>query len=196
MDIMYARYNSNAALMSLGNINATKVIFEGNGRIVIDSERIKDKDGNAVNNNFEVHTNDDGNVIIGYEAYNTGDYKGTYEEKDKTFNNIYLNDYTTASSVKGYMWVEDVEQLQAINTNLGGNYALRNSIDATGTEQSGFNPIGLNNYGKVIINNEGKYGFSGKFDGIDYNIFGLNINQPDETNVAYLVLRMMQTLIM
>lgn len=183
-DIMSQGTTGNAALMSLGNINATKVIFEGNGRIVIDSERIKDKDGNAVNNNFEVHTNDDGNVIIGYEAYNTGDYKGTYEEKDKTFNNIYLNDYTTASSVKGYMWVEDVEQLQAINTNLGGNYALRNSIDATGTEQSGFNPIGLNNYGKVIINNEGKYGFSGKFDGIDYNIFGLNINQPDETNVG------------
>lgn len=182
-DIMSQGTAGNAALMSLGNINATKVIFEGNGRIVIDSERIKDKDGNAVNNNFEVHTNDDGNVIIGYEAYNTGDYKGTYEEKDKTFNNIYLNDFTTASSVKGYMWVEDVEQLQAIDTNLSGNYALRNSIDATATENwnnnKGFSSIGVDENGKT---NGG--GFTGNFDGIDYNIFGLTINRSDETNVG------------
>lgn len=33
---------TNAALMSLGNINANKVTFEGDGRIVIDSERLKD----------------------------------------------------------------------------------------------------------------------------------------------------------
>lgn len=196
-DIMSQGTTGNAALMSLGNINATKVIFEGNGRIVIDSERIKDKDGNAVNNNFEVHTNDAGNVIIGYEAYNTGDYKGTYEEKDKTFNNIYLNDYTTASSVKGYMWVEDVEQLQKINTNLGGNYALRNSIDATSTsgwsdsehdtKNEGFLSIGIDYTGKVTetnINNEIKYGFYGNFDGIDYNIFGLTINREDTNNVG------------
>ena len=31
------------------------------------------------------------------------------------------------------MWVEDARQLQAMDTNLGGKYALRNSIDATGT---------------------------------------------------------------
>lgn len=182
-DIMSQGTTGNAALMSLGNINATKVIFEGNGRIVIDSERIKDKDGNAVNNNFEVHTNDAGNVIIGYEAYNTGDYKGTYEEKDKTFNNIYLNDSTTASSVKGYMWVEDVEQLQAIDTNLSGNYALRNSIDATATENwnnnKGFSSIGVDENGKT-----NGVGFTGNFDGIDYNIFGLTINRSDETNVG------------
>lgn len=182
-DIMSQGTAGNAALMSLGNINATKVIFEGNGRIVIDSERIKDKDGNAVNNNFEVHTNDDGNVIIGYEAYNTGDYKGTYEEKDKTFNNIYLNDSTTASRVKGYMWVEDVEQLQAIDTNLSGNYALRNSIDATATENwnnnKGFSSIGVDENGKT-----NGVGFTGNFDGIDYNIFGLTINRSDETNVG------------
>lgn len=169
-DIMSQGTTGNAALMSLGNINATKVTFEGDGRIVIDSERIKDKNGNAVNNNFEVHTNDAGNVIIGYEAYNnTDDDKGTYEKKDKAFNNIYLNDSTTASGVKGYMWVEDVEQLQAINTNLTGNYALRNSIDATGTEQKGF--ISIGSYDQTFKN-----AFKGKFDGIDYNIFGLTIN--------------------
>lgn len=168
-DIMSQGTTGNAALMSLGNINATKVIFEGNGRIVIDSERIKNTAGDAVNNNFEIHTNDVNNVIIGYEAYNDGGKKGTYEGKDKTFNNVYLDGSTTASGVKGYMWVEDVEQLQAINTNLTGNYALRNSIDATGTEQKGF--ISIGSYDQTFKN-----AFKGKFDGIDYNIFGLTIN--------------------
>lgn len=156
--------NADIELMSLGNINANKVTFEGNGRIVIDSERLKNVAGSAVNNDFEVHTNDVNNVIIGYEAYNDGGKKGTYEGKDKTFNNVYLDGSTTASGVKGYMWVEDVEQLQAINTNLSGNYALRNSIDATSTEQNGFTSIGSD-----------KEAFAGKFDGIDYNIFGLTI---------------------
>lgn len=172
--------NADAALMSLGNINANKVTFEGDGRIVIDSERIKNTAGDAVNNNFEIHTNDVNNVIIGYEAYNDGGKKGTYEGKDKTFNNVYLDGSTTAIGVKGYMWVEDVEQLQAINTNLGGNYALRNSIDATSTDNGGegFKPIGLNEIGKLKDN-----GFTGKFDGIDYNIFGLTINN-NYTNVG------------
>ena len=30
-----------------------------------------------------------------------------------------------AQSVKGYMWVTNAEQLQDINTNLSGNYALK-----------------------------------------------------------------------
>ena len=184
-DIMSQGKTGNAALMSLGNINATKVTFEGDGRIVIDSERIKDKDGNAVNNNFEVHTNDAGNVIIGYEAYNnTGDGKGTYEKKDKTFNNIYLNDSTTASGVKGYMWVEDVEQLQAINTNLNGNYALRNSIDATATSSWDDNDNDNINEGFKQIGTEIKNAFTGKFDGLDYNIFGLTINRSTENDVG------------
>lgn len=172
---------TNAALMSLGNINANKVTFEGNGRIVIDSERIKNSAGSAVNNDFEVHTNDAGHVLIGYDAYNeivsedngTVHDKGTYEGKQKTFdNNVFVNNSATATAVDGYMWVEDVEQLQAINTNLSGNYALRNSIDATSTEQNGFTSIGSD-----------KKAFAGKFDGIDYNIFNLNISGTDNVGL-------------
>lgn len=182
-DFLKTAQMTNAALMSLGNINANKVTFEGNGRIVIDSERIKNAAGDALNNKFEIHTDDADNVIIGYEAYNAGDDKGTYENKDKTFKNVYLDGSTTASSVKGYMWVEDVKQLQAMDTNLGGNYALRNSIDATATSSwnggKGFSSIGVDENGKT-----NGTGFTGKFDGIDYNIFGLTINRSDETNVG------------
>lgn len=190
-EMIDATQTADAELMSLGNINATNVTFEGDGRIVIDSERLLNSDGNSKNTNFEVHTDDAGNVLIGYDAYVDTDKDGDghidgYKNQDRAFNqNVFVNGQNPKDNVKGYMWVEDVKQLQAINTNLGGNYALRNSIDATATDNGdkGFNPIGLDDSGKVIVN-DGKYGFSGNFDGIDYNIFGLNINKSDKTNVG------------
>lgn len=64
---------TDAALMSLGNINANNVTFEGNGRIVIDSERIKTAAGDDKlgyqNINIKTANDNTGNVIIGYEAY-------------------------------------------------------------------------------------------------------------------------------
>ena len=167
--------NADAVLMSLGNINAGEVTFEGDGRIVIDSERIKDAAGDDKlgYQNINIKTADDntGNVIIGYEAYDETNksYAGANgnSEKDRIAT-INGNDYITKAD--GYMWVEDVEQLQAINTNLSGNYALRNSIDATSTEQNGFTSIG----------SDDSKAFTGNFDGIDYNIFGLTIKNGRE----------------
>lgn len=177
-DFMQEGSTGDAALMSLGNINAGEVTFEGNGRIVIDSERLLNSDGNSKNTNFEVHTDDAGNVLIGYDAYVDTDKDGDghidgYKNQDRAFNqNVFVNGQNPEDNVKGYMWVEDVKQLQAINTNLSGNYALRNSIDATSTEQNGFTSIGSD-----------KEAFAGKFDGIDYNIFGLTINGGDNTGL-------------
>lgn len=167
--------STEAALMSLGNINANHVTFEGDGRIVIDSERITNDANNAT---FRVNTNDAGNVLIGYDAYEetfNGTQANSYKGKDKIFSNVYENGSDTATDVKGYMWVEDVEQLQAINTNLSGNYALRNSIDATSTATAGnsFTSIGSDNNA-----------FKGKFDGIDYNIFGLTIDNNNKSNTG------------
>lgn len=165
--------HTNAELMSLGNINITNVkngnvTFEGNGRIVIDTERIKKND--VVTDNFIVKTDDVNDVLLGYDAYNTGAKKDTYAGKDKTFNdNVLVNGQKPTEDVKGYMWVEDVNQLQAIDTNLGGNYALRNSID--GTQANNFTSIGSNT------------AFRGKFDGIDYNIFNLNISGTDNVGL-------------
>ncbi len=181
---------ANAELMSLGNINAANnVTFDGN-RIVLDTDRVIIT--NHQNGKLNIKTTDTNNVVLGYEAYDENNGYTDTVDNEKSFNvtKVTIENGTIKeenANVKGYMWVEDVKQLQAIGENaetLTGNYALRNSIDATGTEQSGFNPIGLNNYGKVIINNEGKYGFSGKFDGIDYNIFGLTIDRSDEANVG------------
>ena len=203
--------HTNAELMSLGNINITNVkngnvTFEGNGRIVIDTERIKSND--LVTENFIVRTNDANNVLLGYDAYvgtdvnNDGTIDG-YAGQNKTFaNNVFVNNSATATAVEGYMWVEDVEQLQAINTNLSGNYALRNSIDAMATSSwndegtdtdinEGFKSIGIDENGYIIktdVNTDNgvvkKNGFYGNFDGLDYNIFGLTINRSVEDNVG------------
>ena len=196
--------NADAVLMSLGNINAGEVTFEGNGRIVIDSERIKDAAGdeklNYQNINIKTSETNKNNIIIGYEAYDETITNGSVVGYDNKNTDEVIATVTTENGTSqykkanGYMWVEDVEQLQAIGKNantLSGNYALRNSIDATSTANwnevngtyEGFNPIGLDKTGKVIVNNN-EYGFTGNFDGLDYNIFGLTINRESEANVG------------
>ena len=159
--------NADAVLMSLGNINAGEVTFEGNGRIVIDSERLKDVagDNKLTAKNIIVNTNEENNLVIGYDGYDENNNK--YNTASNT--NIATVNGKGFAQNKGYMWVEDVKQLQAIDTNLGGNYALRNSID--GTQANNFTSIGSNT------------AFSGKFDGIDYNIFNLNISGTDNVGL-------------
>ncbi|MCL1605517.1 hypothetical protein M3079_05920 [Phascolarctobacterium sp. ET69] len=187
-DFMQGGTLTNAELMSLGNINITNiengnVTFEGNGRIVIDTERIKKND--VVTDNFIVKTDDINDVLLGYDAYNTENNPGTYDGMQKTFaNNVFVNNSATATAVDGYMWVEDVKQLQAINTNLNGNYALRNSIDATATSSWDDNDNDNINEGFKQIGTEIKNAFTGKFDGLDYNIFGLTINRSTENDVG------------
>lgn len=168
--------STEAALMSLGNINANHVTFEGDGRIVIDSERLKDEAGNDKlgykNINITTSADNTDNIIIGYDGYDATIDKDTGKaigyagaNANGKGNEIAMVNGEEFTKADGYMWVEDVNQLQAIDTNLEGNYALRNSIDATGTEQKHFTSIGSDNNA-----------FKGKFDGIDYNIFGLNID--------------------
>lgn len=169
-EIMANSTNTDAVLMSLGNINASEVTFEGDGRIVIDSERLKDVAGTEklTADKIFVNTKDKNNVVIGYDAYKNGSYANVNNSQEL----VTLNGSEKLTKAAGYMWVKDVNQLQAIDTNLGGNYALRNSIDATSTEQNGFTSIGSDNNA-----------FSGKFDGIDYNIFNLNISGTDNVGL-------------
>lgn len=159
---------TSAQLMSLGNISANKVTFEGNGRIVIDTEKLE-KLNREKNKNFEVLTNDADHVVLGYDAY---DKEKGYEGAAKTF------DQVNGSKITGYMWVEDATQLQAIDTNLSGKYALKNSIDAIGTKKwndgEGFKPLGADK----------EDGFTGTFDALEFHIFDLTINRSDMDNVG------------
>lgn len=172
-ELMANSTNTDAVLMSLGNINAGKVTFEGDGRIVIDSERLKDVAGTEklTADKIFVNTKDKNNVVIGYEAY---DKTNGYKIVDTGTAIATVND-AAFKKENGYMWVEDVKQLQAINTNLGGNYALRNSIDATSTATAGNSFISIGSDNNAFI---------GKFDGIDYNIFGLTIDNNNKSNTG------------
>lgn len=165
---------SAAELMSLGNINAQKVTFDGD-RVVLDTDRLSYSDGKAMAaKDIIVKTNNEKNIVIGYSAYDAE--KKTYAGKNNSDVIATVNDkeFTKAD---GYMWVKNIEQLQAINTNLGGNYAINDSIDAIVTKDwnsgKGFVSIGNDNAA-----------FTGKFDGLDYSIFGLTINRANESNVG------------
>lgn len=165
--------NADIELMSLGNINANKVTFEGNGRIVIDSERLKDVDGTEklTADKIFINTKDENNLVIGYDGYDENNNNGSYNIASNSKYIATVNGKNFAQN-KGYMWVEDVEQLQDIGESsdtLKGNYALRNSID--GTQANDFTSIGNDTTA-----------FTGKFDGIDYNIFNLDIS--GENNVG------------
>lgn len=163
-------------LMHLGYINAAqgKVTFVGD-RIVLDADRIRDNKGKQLAaNGINVTTKDRNtdNLVIGYNAYNVGD-SGTFANKNSDKEKIATvngKDYTKAN---GYMWIDNVQQLQDMNTNVSGNYALHNSIDAveTGTWTNGFTSV-------IGANSEV---FSGSFDGLGYNIFDLNIKGSDTT---------------
>jgi len=73
--------------------------------------------------------------------------------------------------------IEDVADLQAMQTNLTAYYALSDNIDASATsgwnDGQGFEPIG-----------DADNRFSGGFDGAGHNITGLYINRPDTNNVG------------
>jgi filamentous hemagglutinin family protein len=86
----------------------------------------------------------------------------------------------TTGSLNAMMLVHNVNQLQAINTNLSGAYALANDIDASatatwkwdGAKYAGFEPIGDNSTLSAASQ------FTGTFDGRGYVIQDLTINRP------------------
>lgn len=167
-----------AEIMSLGNINANKVTFDGD-RIVLDINRLVTNGEQMNARNIIVNTSDKDNkdnIVLGYDAY---DEEKGYEYTDKNNKTTVIATVNGSGFTKenGYMWVKTLDQLQEMKTNLKGNYALNDSIDAIPTNKwndgKGFESIGK----------EGNP-FKGKFDGLDYNIFGLTINRNEEDNVG------------
>ncbi|MCL1602924.1 hypothetical protein M3084_03555, partial [Succinatimonas hippei] len=192
--------NSAAELMSLGGIvTEGTVTFDGD-RVVIDTDHLyKNTDGELLadvstdhstvdlSKNLVVKSKDKNNVVLGYTAeYVTenGVTKVKQEDQGKkvkvstALTNDGFADTSNTEQYDGFVWVENLMQLQAINSDLDGNFALRNSIDANYSadenyeyattdlleQNKGFDPIG-----------NGSNAFTGKFDGLGYDIFDLNI---------------------
>lgn len=174
-----------AELMSLGHINATEVTFDGS-RIVLDTELLTTKglEHPIEAKNIHINTDDSNKVVIGYDGYDAtiNDYDKTHKTLGNLVNLQVVNSKNeivtkdTDINVKGYMWVRDLEQLQAIgkdSTNKSGSYALRNGIGAISTKTGNFTPIGNSNTGEAFT---GKFdGLAGNVDGIDFAIFDLHV---------------------
>lgn len=183
---------TNAELMSLGYINANKLVFEGE-RVVIDMDRLSGLDTtNAdaltiVSRSYDdksgsVGDNRKYDIVLGsstpksekakkwgeymvFADNGTGDrWQGTVQAGNPDAPNQSVTEFFT------YRWIKDGKELEKIGQEtgwgMGDHYALRYSIDLTGSDQ---NPIG----------NTAGNAFKGKFDGLDNSIFGLSIKNSD-----------------
>ncbi|MEV9475932.1 GLUG motif-containing protein [Aliarcobacter butzleri] len=107
----------------------------------------------------------------------------TINNTNKTNGGVYFNAANNQSKVvfgaDGKVIVNNVYQLQWINTALGGKYELGSNIDAGVTSSwnsgAGFNPIG-----ETLIDNP----FNGILDGKNYAISNLHIHRPDSQFVG------------
>ena len=195
---------TNAELMSLGYINANKLVFEGE-RVVIDMDRLSGLDTNKsdaltiVSKPYDdksesVGDNRKYDIVLGSSTPKKAAEWGKYMVFTDVSDNGGPMDTTTSTSWHGttnvgnpdapnqtitefftYRWIKDGKELENIGKKqdwgMGDHYALRYSIDLTGSNQT---PIG----------NTQDNAFKGKFDGLDNSIFGLRIDNSDNKYAA------------
>lgn len=193
---------TNAELMSLGYINANKLVFEGE-RVVIDMDRLSGLDTTKTDaltivskpyddKSGSVGDNRKYDIVLGSSTPKNAQEWGKYMVfADVSDDGTGEMDTTTSTRWHGttnvgnpdapgqtitefftYRWIKDGKELEKIGKEtgwgMGDHYALRYSIDLTGSDQT---PIG-NTAGNV---------FKGKFDGLDNSIFGLSIDNSDNS---------------
>ncbi|WP_304274706.1 filamentous hemagglutinin N-terminal domain-containing protein, partial [Phascolarctobacterium succinatutens] len=191
------REMTDAELMSLGYINANKLVFEGE-RVVIDMDRLSGLDTTKADaltivskpyDNKSVGDNRKYDIVLGSSTPEKAAEWGKYMVFTDVSDNGGTMDTTTSTSWHGttnvgnpdapnqtiaefftYRWIKDGKELAKIGKadgwGMGDHYALRYSIDLTGSDQT---PIG------TTENNA----FKGKFDGLYNSIFGLSIKNSD-----------------
>lgn len=181
---------TNAELMSLGYINANKLVFEGE-RVVIDMDRLSGLDTTKADALTIVSKPYDDKSFCDNRKYDVvlGSSTPKSEKAQKWGEYIEFADNVTGDRLQGtvqagnpdapnqsitefftYRWIKDGKELEKIGKEtgwgMGDHYALRYSIDLTGSDQT---PIG----------NTKDNAFKGKFDGLDNSIFGLSIDNSD-----------------
>ena len=167
-----------AELMSLGSIVSTSqdVTFDGE-RIVIDIDRLysdnnatklvgKSDDESINAEKLTIHTTSPDEVVLGYTQADFGGVNKKISVNDKSTQSGQVYD-----TYSGYTWVSTLDELQNMKDNLdnlAGYYALANSIDANYSLGESFDPIGTK-----------KIPFTGRFDGLGFSIFALNVKKTD-----------------
>ncbi len=99
-----------------------------------------------------------------------------YNPTDGYANPTDYSGYFSGALPLAYMLVNNVNDLQNMNTNLTGFYALGKNIDASAT--SGWNSGG----GFSPVGESGDIYFNGRFNGDGHTISGLYINRPNATS--------------
>ena len=181
---------TNAELMSLGYINASKLVFEGE-RVVIDMDRLSGLDTTKADALTIVSKPYDDKSVGDNRKYDIVLGSSTPEKAAEWGKYIEFADNGTGASWQGtvqagnpdapnqsvtefftYRWIKDGKELEKIGQEtgwgMGNHYALRYSIDLTGSNQT---PIGTTQ----------ENAFKGKFDGLDNSIFGLSIDNRDNS---------------
>lgn len=184
---------TNAELMSLGYINANKLVFEGE-RVVIDMDRLSGLDTTKADALTIVSKPYDDKSFGDKRKYDVVLGSSTPENAKKWGEYMVFADNATGASWQGtvqagnpdapnqsitefftYRWIKDGKELENIGKEkdwgMGDHYALRYSIDLTGSDQT---PIG----------NTKENAFKGKFDGLDNSIFGLSVDNRNNKYAA------------
>ena len=122
-----------------------------------------------------------GNVEIWYNP------PGSFDDPIDYSHQTDYPSFVINGTVTAHMLVNDVEHLQAMKTNLAGDYYVGRDIDASATASwnydsdmhryQGFEPVGTTGEGADTP-------FTGRFDGGEHTISGLTINRPDTDNVG------------
>jgi filamentous hemagglutinin family protein len=165
---------NNLTLNAIRNVNIDAAISNsGSGNLILRA------DLNGVSNGGTIIFGGSGSVAMNggradlyYDAYIPASDLYTSTDFSKNITGTYT----------AWMLVNDVNQLQAINTDLAGDYALGTNIDASVTQgwidaqgvPAGFVPLG----------NGSTTFFTGKFDGLGHTISNLHINQSLGSNVG------------
>ena len=186
---------TDAELMSLGYINANKLVFEGE-RVVIDMDRLSGLDTTKADaitlvgkpyDDKSVGDNRKYDVVLGSSTPEKAEEWGKYmvfaDVSDAGSGSASWHGTTnvgnpdapnqTIAEFFSYRWIKDGKELEKIGKEtwgMGDHYALRYSIDLTGSDQI---PIGTK-----------ENAFKGKFDGLDNSIFGLSINNSNNKKCA------------
>lgn len=176
-----------------GNITATKImdaLAKANISIISDSfglGNINVNDAIFWSSDNALHLVARTNINVNAPITATGAQAALYIEPKNGKLNIYspitLSGENTRLYInnKEYVVIKSIEELQNINNNLSGNYALGTNIDASSTKLwdngAGFKPIG-------IEEKKGGLEFTGIFNGLGHIISDLTINRPQDEFVG------------
>lgn len=153
-------------VINKGNLHANAVNVQGEN---ITFQNVTEVEApvvtlNAIANGTVTPARASGEIHLGYK-----DADGDYSTVDEPS----LTGWTLNGAVSKYMLVETPADLQAMNTNLSGNYMLANDIDMSVVDN--FTPIGVSN---------SNY-FTGRFDGGNHIISNLTIEYNEYGKVGF-----------